>query len=208
LFEKDFDMLYEKYDHNAAFPDKYRSKPVQIYLFCHDDIGDGARRFIYRDYLRDFMYELEQVFRRNIVIELHHRIPGMTDMSYQTESGAEASTLFLFEEQARLFILNHDLDYEHTFRYGLITRENFSDSLGGLAMVGRNFFMASLSGYQNIAHEVGHTFEATHEDAQVSFGIPPSQTYMHERNNPLYVKDYRFSDTNRQNMARFMDRTG
>lgn len=38
----------------------------------------------------------------------------------------------------------------------------------------------------------------------MTFGIPPTQTYMHEVNNPLYAKDYRFSDVNRSRMADFL----
>jgi hypothetical protein len=197
-------MLYAKYDHNEQYADKYAKSPIFIYLFCHDDLDEGYRSIIYRDYLRAFMFELEQLLRRNIIIELHYALPGFTDMSYTSAVGQERTTLDEVEEHARAFIGENDLSYRATFRYGLITRDGFSSLTKGLGLDGGSFFMASLTGYQCIAHEIGHTFRATHEDAEVSFGIPPSQTYMHERNNPFYVKDYRFSDANRKRMADFL----
>jgi len=199
-------MLYKKYDHNERFPDKYEKTPVFIYLFCHDDIDESYRSIIYRDYLRAFMFEMEQVLRRNIIIELHHAIPGFTDMTYKSKVHQEGPTLDEVEVHARAFIRENDLSHQRTYRYGLITREDFSDLVAGLGQVGGSFFMASLAGYQYIAHEIGHTFTAAHEDAEVSFGIPPSQTYMHESNNPFYIKHYRFSNANRKRMADFLSR--
>lgn len=200
-------MLYQKYDHNERYADKYDKSPVRIYLFCHDDIDESYRRIIYRDYLRSFMYEMEQVLRRNIIIELHHAIPGLTDMAYKFGVGQEERMLEAFEGRARAFIQENDLSYGRTHRYGLITLDNLSSEVSGLGQHGRSFFAASIAGYQHIPHELGHTFTATHEDAEVSFGVPPSQTYMYETNNPFYAKDYRFSDANRKRMADFLSST-
>lgn len=199
-------MLYKKYDLYEQYGDfdKYEKKPVFIYLFCHDDLDEGYRRIIYRDYLKDLMFELEQVFRREIIVELHYAIPGLTDLSYKTELGEERRSLDAFASRGATFAQDNDLSYRHNYRYGLITRDGISSSVQGLAQVGRNFFLASVQGYQYIAHELGHTFNASHECAEVTLGIPPKQTYMYEVNNPLYAKDYRFSDANRSRMADFL----
>jgi hypothetical protein len=199
-------MLYKKYDLYEKYGDfdKYEKKPVFIYLFCHDDLDEGYRPIIYRDYLKDLMYELEQVFQREIIVELHYAIPGVTDFSYKTELGSERSSLDEFASRGATFAQENDLSYRHNYRYGLITQDGISSSVHGMAQVGGNFFLASVQGYQHIAHELGHTFNASHEHAEVTFGIPPTQTYMHEANNPLYAKDYRFSDVNRSRMADFL----
>lgn len=199
-------MLYKKYDLYEKYGDfdKYDKKHVFIYLFCHDELNESYRRIIYRDYLKDCMYELEYVLGREIIVELHYAIPGFTDMNYKTEVGQERRTLERVADRAGRFAQENNLSYGRTYKYGLITLDNISDNLGGMAEVGGNFFMASLQGYQHIAHELGHTLNARHEDAELSFGLPPKQTYMYETSNALYAKDYRYSEANRQRMAEFL----
>lgn len=128
-------MLYKKYDLYEKYGDfdKYEKKPVFIYLFCHDDLDEGYRPIIYRDYLKDLMYELEQVFQREIIVELHYAIPGVTDFSYKTELGRERSSLDEFASRGATFAQENDLSYRHNYRYGLITQDGISSSVHGMA---------------------------------------------------------------------------
>lgn len=199
-------MLYKKYDYYEKYGDfeRYDKKPLFLYLFCHDDVSESYRRIIYRDYLKACMYELEFLLEREIIVELHYAVPGFTDMNYKTDVGQEQLTLMTVRDHCGRFARENNLSYARNYRYGLITMDKFSNLALGMAFPGQNCFMACLQGYQSIAHELGHTLDARHEDAKVSFGLPFTQTYMHHENNPFYAKDYRYSDANRKRMVEFL----
>lgn len=174
--------------------------PVHLYVFFHDDVEAKTRRSVSRAYLKDCIIELQKVTGREFIIDYRHSIPGVTDIAYK---GDERSALGKWIATSNRYAAEHNLAADGLERFLLVTQYQINESVLGVAEINGSSLIASLTSYQTIPHELGHTMGATHEDAQLqhnAFGIPCA-TYLHEEVSDLRANCYQYSLKNRQNIA-------
>jgi hypothetical protein len=178
-------------------------KPVKLYVFYHDDVDAGIRRIVPRNYLQSCVLELEKIAGREFIVEYPGSVPGMTDIDYK---GHEGIALKDWSRRVKAFAGQHGLSLDRTHRYLLITGDKLNESVLGVTYMGHYAVIASLYSYQVIAHELGHSFGASHEDAELqynSFGLV-CETYVYPDRNASRANCYQYSLKNRQNIAAFL----
>ncbi|TDV64361.1 reprolysin-like metallopeptidase [Pseudomonas sp. LP_7_YM] len=176
---------------------------IRIHVYYHDDVSASTRRIVPRNYLKDCITELERVARRPFVIEYKHSIPGVTDIEYQ--GGDPRHALNRWISAALGYQDRHIRASERIQRYLLVTQQSINDEVLGIAQAPGGCAIASLTNYQTIAHELGHTFGMRHEDAELhhnAFGLECA-TYGYPEQGGLRSNCYQYSIKNRENMARY-----
>lgn len=180
-------------------------QPVRLYVFYHDDVDADTRRIVPRNYLKNCIEELTKISGRQFIIEYKASIAGLTDWHYH---GHPDLALAEWHRRVSKFAAENNLPGNNkTTRYLLVTRGELSDAVLGIAYFKRSSLIASLEGYQTIAHELGHSFGATHEDAELhynSFGVP-CETYVYPVRETIRANCYRYSSKNRENITDFLD---
>ncbi|HXQ98922.1 MAG TPA: hypothetical protein VN798_00890 [Pseudomonas sp.] len=176
--------------------------PVHLYVFYHDDVDAKIRPSVPRAYLKDCIIELQKVTGREFIIDYRHSIPGVTDIAYKGDGGRAIRDWISVSSR---YAAQNNLAADGTERLLLVTKHAINEELLGISVVNGSSLIASLTSYQTIPHELGHTMGATHEDAQLqhnAFGIPCA-TYMHEEVSDLRANCYQYSLKNRQNIAEY-----
>lgn len=180
-------------------------QPIRLYVFYHDDVDAATQRIVPRNYLKDCITELTKISGRPFVIEYKAAIPGLTDMHY---NGNPDLALSEWRKRVLHFAAENNLPrHSKTTRYLLIINGMLSETVAGVAYLKGSAVIGSLKTYRTIAHELGHSFGATHEEAELQrnpFGVT-CETYVYPVRSGDRANCYRYSLENRQNIAGFLD---
>jgi len=177
--------------------------PIRLYVFYHDDVDASTQRIVPRNYLKDCITEIQQVTGRECIIEYKRSIAGVTDFNYK---GHEKTVLDDWIRQVGGYVEQNSLSWKKTHRYMLVTNDKLNERILGVTYLGNNSLIASLVAYQTIGHELGHSFGATHEDADLqhnSFG-GVCETFVYPHRDGSRGNCYRYSLKNRQRIADFL----
>jgi hypothetical protein len=181
---------------HIVFPERAaKDDPLTINIFVHDDTGIVDGHDLYRDYLSWWLAELREktVPDQAIRVDVVGRIRGVTDMKY----GGNASITRWTSVVAKL-VEKRGFRRTHKDKYLLFTKNEISPGLSGVALRNQSEAIASKAGgYSIIAHELGHTLGALHEDAEVHYGGWWCETNMYGSHSPFRSHCYVYSDKNR-----------
>lgn len=178
-------------------------QPIQLYVFYHDDVEASTRRTVPRAYLKDCITELQQVTGRQFIMEYRHSIPGLTDIEYKGDAGRALSQ---WEGRVNHYADMNNLASDGLQRFLLVTQDSINEQVLGITRAWGVCLIASLTSYQTIAHELGHTLGAKHEDAELqrnAFGLV-CETYVYPEHSTGRANCYQYSLKNRQNIAEFL----
>jgi hypothetical protein len=195
-------------------------QPLRVYLFVHDELtkapkpselawiyGRGPGRApllskvienIHAGYVAWWLADLE----RNVLpgeplrVTYMAGLPGITDASYGT-----VSTLIDWAFAMRPAARRHGLPWGKSYRnkFVLLLPDDVAPGIAGKAFNEGNAAVASMTAsYSVVAHELGHTLGAIHEDSDVRFaGAWWCQTNMYPASLPLVGNCYEYTLANR-----------
>lgn len=145
----------------------------------------------------------------------HDEVPKLSGYNYKNES--ESAALQGWRDLLHDFYsktLSRDRDEANLTKLLLLTRDNINEKLGGIlglvggvSMVEGHCAIASIGSYRYPAHEIGHMLGATHEDSEVVYDGWWNDTIMLvDDYSPARGNVYRFSEKNRENIRKYLNR--
>lgn len=182
------------------------AQPTLIFwLFLHDDTLGVTREHIHASYVAWWLANMKHILptQRLSAIYSQH-VAGLTDIPYGHESSLKDWSAAVDNYARREKLPRVPGEFEYKFM--LVTRDEVAPGASGLAWLGGDEAMASLTGrYTIVAHEYGHTLTASHEDAEVRWSSGwPCETNLMSSVSPLRANCYRYSAANERRMRRYM----
>lgn len=180
------------------------ARSIVINVYTHDDLAKISDAQLNHDYFQHWIDEMRQITEHPVEVVFRRNIPGITDIAYSDKSAAQTLEEFTDIVGRRSEAKPHSL----LKKFLLLTNDPYEkfgfSHLAGLAYVRQYSAIASISHYQVPAHELGHTFSADHESAEVLFNPWVCETYTFAPRIPIRSNCYRYSDKNRQNIADYI----
>lgn len=182
--------------------------PLFLNVFIHDDIPHAARANLRRDYFAWLLKDLESITGRRIYLELIENYPPLTNFKYKGDN--HDASVKAWAEHATGYANSKNLPWSPRTKYLLLTNSKLNSATVGAALPRQHAGIASLETYIAPAHELGHMFGATHENAETLLTKGwPCGTNMSAKSNPSRLKAncYLFSDANREAIRAYLSQT-
>ena len=179
-------------------------KPITLYIFVHDDVPASIASTLGRGYFKEFTDEISSISSRPFVFNEVRHVQGVTDQHYKGQNPDEI--LRNWEIAAVGYKNDKGLEWGKTERYILVTKDPINETVLGCAYSGKPAVIACTQSYQVIAHEVGHSFNATHEDAELGWNAwgGECETYMYPQISNVRGNCYRYTPKNREHIKAFL----
>lgn len=181
-------------------------KPINLKVYIHDDLKNSARLAIVRHAFFSWLEtELEEVSGRKVSITFIQPdgTCALTGFNYK---GDYVQVLAAWKERVVEHLNKTASSYSPLDLFLLLTRDNISETIGGMAHLYSSFAVAATTYHRAAAHEVGHMLGAVHEDGDNVFNGWWNETLMKDRDVFSFLRGnaYRFSDKNRNNIRTYL----
>jgi hypothetical protein len=190
----------------AATAERAAIRPTLIFwIFLHDDTLGVKRQQIHDDYVAWWLADMKKILpTHRLRVIYSQQISGLTDLAYGHESSLADWTRAVedYAQREKLPLIRSQFEY----KFLLLTSSEVAPGVSGLAWLGGDHAMASLKGrYTIIAHELGHTLTAMHEDAEIRWASGwPCETSLKTDVSPLRANCYRYSAANQRRIRSHM----
>jgi hypothetical protein len=183
---------------NAVPVDK---RPIFIFAFVHDDVPESKIPSIYPDHFFPFVKEIKLITGRDVSVRLVRNAPPYTSYPYKADSQAAYEGWSALGSDYRD---TNNLPINRTTKFMLLTNDWMNSETLGVAGVGQQFALATLTNKQVVGHELGHLLDAEHELADVRYNGWWCETFMAAKVNPLLSNCYVYTDPNRARIKDFL----
>lgn len=181
--------------------------PITLYIFIHDDIPSSAANTLVPDHFALFTKEITRFTGRSFIFNEIRNIPGITDFEYiSTSENGDIAALSRWAKIARRYQVKHRLRWGKTERYILVTQHSLTDTGLGIAYLKEPPLIACIKYAQVIAHEVGHSFNGTHEHAMLHVDASGAacESFIYAKSSNARAKCFRYTQANRERIAAFL----
>ncbi|WP_064600507.1 hypothetical protein [Pseudomonas sp. DR 5-09] len=184
-------------------------EPLALLVFIHKDLADYNKDDLYDKHFSWLVEEMENISGRKMLVRLisPSEAQDLSDHPYQNDD-ARASLREWTTKVSKHHSARPRKDLNPRFnKYLLLTRYPINDRVLGAAHSPGFAGIASIEKTRTAAHEVGHMFNATHEDGEILYNGWWSETIMLEIGgfSELRPDANRYSDKNRENIQKYLD---
>lgn len=146
-------------DHEHTAPGK---RPINLYIVIHEDLQHENRELLFNDHFSWLKTELEDISGREININFFST-HEMRKVSYKHEDLNTAGSIWAEEVE--------DLREKYGFakdvnKFLLLTKDDIKEGISGIGVLD---YAIAKAAHRIPAHEIGHMFGATHQDAEKHF---------------------------------------
>jgi hypothetical protein len=189
-------------------PTTRRKETIVISVYIHDDLSGYDRGTLYKNYFAWFKTELSEISGRGVLILFPKSPPGVTDYEYQNENEGRSLDLWadIIDNEVIKKAATHSSYDAEIDKYLLLTRHDINSNFAGVSYPGGRIGIASISSYRIPAHEIGHMFNATHEDSTVTYNGWWNDSIMSidAVGSVFRGNNYHFSEKNRENIRNYL----
>jgi hypothetical protein len=179
-------------------------RQIMLTVFVHEDLAGYNEDKLYLDHFDWVADTIARISGRTMDVTFvpPSDAPSISSLDYKTEDPAKL--LKTLQDKILNYVesLQPD-DYLHIFL--LLTHDDINDKLVGVAYAPGVIGVASTTHQVAAAHEIGHMFNANHEDAEENsstyFG-PAKSTMCATTEGPTA---FRFSKKNEENIRRYLN---
>ena len=200
---------YSSNAHSTLIDDP--ANPIRIFAIIHDDVPQSKRNRLHAEYLQPFITEFENITGRRVHVIMDQDRHPYTNFSYKNEYPSQALDQWakLAWEYEKERYNNNEFPVSSNNRFVLITNDFINGGpvfggTGGYAYIPGGFAIASLDFTQTVGHELGHTFNAVHEEGEVHYNGWWCETFMFP-SLPLRSNCLVFSEANRKRIKDYVD---
>lgn len=183
--------------------------PILLMVYIHDDLDGYDEGKLSDDHFAWLKTELEYISGRDVTIIFNSKStsPGMTHYHYKNESVYDSGQGWKAMVKALTSKVEETQPYDPDLnKFLLLTRNPINSRVAGAAIEKGQSGIASIFYYMAPAHEVGHMFGATHDDADVIYDGWWHDTIMKaDWATTFRGNAYRFSDRNRENIRHYLN---
>ncbi|CAI8985918.1 Metalloendopeptidase [Pseudomonas sp. IT-P74] len=179
-------------------------RQIMLTVFVHEDLTGYNEDKLYLDHFDWIADTIARISARTMDVTFvpPSDAPFISNLDYKTED--LANLLNTLQDKILEYVesLQPD-DYLHKFL--LLTRDDINDKTLGVAYAPGIAGVASTTYKVTAAHEIGHMFNANHEDAEESVSTyygPAKSTMYATADGPIA---FRFSKTNEENIRRYLN---
>jgi hypothetical protein len=174
-------------------------QPLQVRLFVHQDVTESVDSIRY-NYLSHWAKTMRDISGREVEFEFITEANAITTMDYRNED--HAAPMAQLTTHYLQYDFTHPVQGDEFLQKGLLlTRHAINGTVGGAASDFGKIGIASLVSYSFPAHELGHMFGATHENARAGW----CDTYMVPRRNSFKAQCYGYSEANERVIGMRLD---
>jgi hypothetical protein len=182
-------------------------RPIDIVVFIHEDLKEINEDQLYADYFDWVADEIARISDRttDVIFVQPSDAPALCNLDYKTED--LNGLLDSLEDELQQHIRTKDYFSDNRiYVFLLLTRNDINKKTLGVAYNPGNLGIASTTSSPTAAHEIGHMFNAQHEDSDENI-----DTYFGRAKSIMYAsaaKDvaFSFSTKNEENIRRYLDR--
>jgi len=181
-------------------------RSLLLKVFIHEDLKDYKMQDL-REQFDWVVAEIEEISGRRMTLSFvpPSEAPGISDFNYIHSDAPYV--LYAYSREIDAYKDSSDYKYDDNLhKFLLLTRHNINSSTSGIAAPSGTYAIASIN-YRAPAHEVGHMFDARHEDYEVLYDGWWNETIMAPGTgfSPLRGNANRFSDKNRENIRQYLE---
>jgi len=176
-------------------------------VFIHEDLSSYSRYKLYETHFSWFSEEIQNLSGRKISVNMFtpSEAKTLSDFDYKNISAAVSLEAWTERLKKRFGPLLLDESHTRFNKYLLLTRNDITSSVLGIAQSKGYAGIASTTSDMTPAHEAGHMFGATHEDSEILYNGWWSETIMTAESSTLRGNANRFSDKNRENIRNYLN---
>ena len=143
--------------------------PLTLTTFIHEDLKDYNTDTLYQDHFDWILEEIARISGRtfDIVFVPPSDAPVIGAYEYKKEDEGESLQGLFYQigSYKRQMRANHNRMYDdNTDKFLLLTRDDINNRVLGIANLPGQLAIASITTKTTVAHEIGHMFNANHED--------------------------------------------
>ena len=181
-------------------------RPIKLTVFIHEDLKDADEDQLYEDHFDWLADKLEFISTRTVNVNLikPSDAPLVSNFDYKGENLGELLSGLKYQVAIYLLAVRNVTDDNSLNKFLLLTRSPINAKILGIAYTAGHFAIASTTSKDVAAHEVGHMFDARHEDVDEKF-----ETYYGPRKTIMYKTQdesvaFAFSEQNQENIRKYL----
>lgn len=146
-------------DHEHA---ESRKRPIDLHIVIHEDLQDENREQLFNDHFSWLKTELEEISGREINIQFFST-DEMRKLNYKHEDLDTAGIAWAekVEDLREKYGFAKDVN-----KFMLLTKDDIKEGTSGVGVLD---YAIAKAAHRIPAHEIGHMFGATHQDAEKHF---------------------------------------
>jgi hypothetical protein len=181
-------------------------RELLINVFVHEDLKDQLEDKLYLDHFFWIESRLGDISDRSVdvIFIAPSDAPLISTFSYKNEKEDDALDALdlLVSTFKRDMRKTKGIIYDDNIhKFLLLTRDNINDNCLGIAYLPGQLAIASTTRPATAAHEIGHMFNAIHEDADDTYEGLPNKSIM----SPSSRLSHRFSKKNQENIRAYLN---